>query len=242
MKPDQTITQALLGFGEQIDPRLYFPALEHAALELVLHDPYAFALAACLDRGTKSEIIWNLPYDIQQSLGHLDPHLIHQLSLDELAALLNRLPRRPRYMHDAPRTIQELTRLVVEDCDGNAALLWKGKRAQTVQRTFESLHGVGPGIASMTVLLIEKAFDVHFPDRWSMDIKPDVHTMRVLHRLGLIQEAAEGSAVRAARALNPKFPGGLDGPLWVIGKTWCHAALPRCRDCPMETLCPKVNV
>lgn len=39
----------------------------------------------------------------------------------------------------------------------------------------------------MAVLLIERAFDIRFPDvdRSAMDIKPDVHTMRVLYRLRL---------------------------------------------------------
>jgi hypothetical protein len=120
-------------------------------------------------------------------LGHLDPHHIYQMSVEELVDLFARLPRRPPYVNDTPRTLKELTRIVVEECGGDASRIWMGKRASEVKGTFLSIHGVGPGIASMAVLLIEAAFPIHFDDldRKDMDIKPDVHTVRVLYRLGV---------------------------------------------------------
>lgn len=55
------LTGAILQFGATIDPRALFPVLIAAAAELALSDPYAFALATCLDRGTKADIIWTIP-------------------------------------------------------------------------------------------------------------------------------------------------------------------------------------
>jgi len=153
--------------------------------------------------------------------------------------LFSRLPKRPRYINDAPRTLQELTRIVVEECDGDAANIWRGKRAAEVNRTFVSIHGVGTGIANMGVLLIEAGFGVRFSDldRKHMDIKPDIHTKRVLYRLGVSEEETDEAAIAAARKLHPEFPGELDGALWEIGREWCFASNPDCANCPMMRSC-----
>ena len=235
------IYKALLDFGNTLDPAELFSTLVPEAAKLVLSDPYAFALATCLDRGTKAIIIWTIPYDIKKALGHLDPQRINLMSLEELAGLLARLPRRPRYINDAPRTIKELTRIVVEECNGDASGIWKSKRASEVKRILMSIHGVGPGIANMGVLLIERAFNIRFDDldHSRMDIKPDVHTKRVLYRLGVSGMETEQDAIEAARRLNPKYPGEIDGALWLIGRKWCHASNPNCPDCPMTRSCSK---
>jgi endonuclease III len=235
------IRQALLDCGQAFDSAVLFPTVIPEAAPLVVSDPYAFAIATCLDRGTKADIIWTIPYDIYQLLGHLDPNRIYQMSLEELADLFARLPRRPRYVNDAPRTIKELTRIVVEECGGDASTIWKDKRASEVKRTFLSIHGVGPGISSMAVLLIEAAFSIRFDDldRRNMDIKPDVHTIRVLYRLGVSQAMTEQAAVEAARRLSPEYPGAVDAPLWNIGRTWCHAIAPNCFECCVESICAK---
>ena len=131
-------------FGETVSNEALFPTVvPEAEFQLIASDPYAFAIAVCLDRGTKAEIIWTIPYDMKTELGHLHPQQIHKMSLDELAALFERLPRRPRYVNDAPKTIQDLTPIVVDECDGDAANIWKEQSAAEVNRTFVTVHGVG---------------------------------------------------------------------------------------------------
>jgi endonuclease III len=235
------ITQGLLAFGETVSIEALFPTVVPEAALLIATDSYAFSIAVCLDRGTKVEIIWTIPYDMKNNLGHLDPRRIYQMSLDELTNLFERLPRRPRYVNDAPKTIRDLTRIVIEECDGDATRIWKGKRSTQVNRTFQSIHGVGPGIANMGVLLIEKAFAVRFSDldRTRMDIKPDVHTVRVLYRLGASRVNGNEAAIAATRQMNPAFPGELDGALWEIGRRWCFASNPNCSDCIMRAVCAK---
>ena len=76
-------------------------------------------------------------------------------------------------------------------------------------------------------------------DHSKMDIKADVHTMRVLYRLGVAAGQAEGSAMAAARRLHPSYPGELDGALWLIGRKWCHAGEPECTCCPIMGACAK---
>jgi endonuclease III len=235
------ITKELLAFGSSVSTEALFPTLVPEAATLIANDPYAFAIAVCLDRGTKAKIIWTVPYYMKNELGHLDPQRIYAMSLDELASLFARLPRRPRYVNAAPRTICDLTRIVIEECGGNAANLWLGRKAAEVNRTFVSIHGVGPGIANMGVLLIEKAFGVRFSDldRTRMDIKPDVHTVRVLYRLGVSIAETTASAIEATRKMNPSFPGEVDGALWEIGRNWCRVSDPNCTKCPLNDVCIK---
>lgn len=241
IKHNAEITKALLEFGKILDPAELFPVMVPEASRLVATDPYAFAMATCLDRGAKAELIWTIPYDIKNHLGHLDPSRIYKMSIKELEEMFSQLPRKPRYVNDAPRTIKDLTRIVVEECDGDAFRMWTGKYAADVKRTFISIHGVGEGIASMAVLLIEKAFPIRFKDheRPRMNIKADVNTMRVLYRLGVSDGEDDESALEAARRMNPEWPGELDAPLWVIGRKWCFAREPYCPQCPLSMVCVK---
>jgi endonuclease III len=236
-----SITKELLEYNTTLDPADLFPVVIPQAAELIVNDPYAFCFAACLNRGTKAEIIWTIPYDFKNLYGHLDPYQIYKLRLTELVHFIHWLPRMPRYKNDAPRTIYELTQIVVEECDGDASKIWKDKRADDVKRTFTSIHGVGEGIANMAVLLIEAAFKVRFSDldHTRMDIKPDVHTKRVLFRLGVSKAETEQAAIEAARLLHPAYPGELDGALWIIGRKWCHPINLECPQCPMTRVCTK---
>jgi endonuclease III len=237
-----TITKRLLEFTPTVANSSLFPTVVPEAAPLIETDPYAFLIAVCLDRGSKAEVIWTIPYDMKVKLGHLDPQLIYKMSLEELAELFLQLPRKPRYVNDAPKTIRDLTRFVVEECDGDASNVWEGRRASDVNRILQSIHGVGSGIANMGVLLIEKAFDKRFHDldRSRMDIKPDVHTVRVLYRLGASEAQTVDTALATSRLMNPTFPGGLDGGLWEIGRRWCYASNPNCDACPMNRDCAKL--
>lgn len=104
------------------------------------------------------------------------------MSKDEIEAILRSLPRKLRYMSDASRTIKSLSRVVVEECNGDASRLWEEETALEVREILKRIYGVGEGIARMVVLLLERVRGVQFPDsnRRLMDIKPDVHTRRVL--------------------------------------------------------------
>ena len=237
----ELIRQALLECGKAFDSAELFPTVVPGAAGLVVSDPYAFSIATCLDRGTKADIIWTIPYDIKNLLGHLDPYGIYQMSLEELAEMFARLPRKPRFKNDAPRTVMELTKIIVEEYGGHADMIWEGKNSDQVKKKFDSVYGVGVGIANMAVLLIEKAFPYRFSDldRPSMDIKPDTHTRRVLYRLGVSEAETDKAAIVAARLINPAYPGEIDGVLWLIGRTWCHPINPDCQNCCMTKVCAK---
>lgn len=231
----------LLEFGRTISPLELFPLLHKDADALIEENPFAFALAAVLDRGTKSEIIWTIPYYLQEKIGELNPRFFMSKTLEEIGKIFQELPLKPRYINDAPRTVKELSEIVVNEFNGDASKIWRNKSSKYVKKTFQRVYGVGPGISSMAVLLLERCFGIHFDDidHRDMDVKPDVHVIRVFSRLGFISRQNEEAALKAARELNPEYPGAIDAPIWVIGRRWCTANAPQCSHCPLNEVCPK---
>jgi len=240
----QKILEYLLELKKTVGNDFLFPVQDPNARILVPSSPYAFCIASSLDRGTKAEIIWTIPYWISVLTGHLDPVLFYKLPLSEIEEIFAKLPRKPRYLNAAPRTFQSITGLIIDEFGGNPQSIWEGKTAKEVKQTFLSVYGVGNGIANMILILIEDAYGVAFSDldHTKMDIKPDVHTMRVLFRLGISSQINEKSAIEAARLISPQYPGAIDGPLWYLGKSHCHAIDPRCGKCKMDNVCQKVGV
>lgn len=243
-RPDviSKVVPALLEYGKTIDPAELIPASDQEAARLVATDPYAFLVAACLDRGTRTEIIWGIPFELKKLLGHLDPRIIAKVDLSELSGIFYKLPFKPRFINAAPRTIKELTTIVINECDGDASLIWRNRTATQTKRILKGIYGVGEGIASMTLLLIESVFGARFKDREELDIKPDVHTMRVLFRLGLSETTSPEAAIAAARKAHPECPGELDAALWSIGRKWCFADNPNCFSCPVKNYCEKIAI
>jgi endonuclease-3 len=233
--------EKLLEFGEKVTAEELVPVLVKEAAKDIT-DPFAFVLAGVLDRGTKAEVIWTIPYYLKQQLVKLDPYFFANASIEEIAEIFRKLPRKPRYINDAPYTVKGLAKIIVNEYNGQTQKLWENRRAQSVQATLERIYGVGPGIASMIILLLERWFKIHFDDidHTKMDVKSDVHIIRVFQRLGFISEPTSTAALEAARRLNPKFPGALDAPAWYIGRNWCTASISRCDQCPVTEVCPKV--
>jgi len=232
----------LLEIGKTIDRSNFFPTLIPGATEFALSNPFAFLLACCLDRGTKTELIWTIPSDLLGLLGHLEPARLAAMPISQISEIVAGLPRKPRYVHATPRTISDLALLVVGRGGGDARRLWQGRSAAEFKAAIRTVHGVGPQLANMTPLLVEMAFGVRFPDRPTIDIKADVHTIRVLYRMGLASAADQASAIAAARQLNPSFPGEVDAPLWTIGRRWCSQSSPSCSSCAVAPWCARVGV
>ena len=236
--------QLLLEHGKLMPSETLIQALNPEASNFIKENDFAFIFACVLDRGTKAEIIWTLPYYIKEKTGVFTPSYFSSLSLEAIDELMRSLPKRPRYLRAAPRTVKEVSQLIINDYEGNAENLWKNRSAEDVNKTLQSIFGVGPGIASMTILLLEKTRGVIFSeyDHSKMDIKPDVHTTRVLFRLGFITDENTSLALQAARQINPAYPGLIDAPLWDIGRKWCKATSPLCGSCPLNTACHYNNI
>jgi len=244
-KPDGVLdarVKKLLELRETINAADLVPVLVKEAGFLIKNDPFAFILAAVLDRGTKAEIIWTIPYYIKEQLGTLQPSYFANATIDDLVEVIRRLPVKPRYTRDAPRTMQELSRIIVQEYSGQAQKIWENRTSKAVETTMRRVYGVGPGIASMITLLLERWFKVEFNDldHRDMDVKADVHVIRVFNRIGFISESNSQAALLAARKLNPPYPGALDSATWMIGRKYCYATNPACYQCQVKDCCPKI--
>lgn len=204
-------------------------------------NPLAFLMAASIDRGARAESVWKIPFTLNCRLGHLDPNILSQYTIDQMEAILRSLAKKPRYPRQAAQTIVHLSKLVADEFDGNAANIWLGRSPLEVTQTLDRIWGIGPGIAHMTVRILKDEFGYNPPsESWrKVDVKPDVQVRRVFYRSGIAQDKNESTAVHAARQLHPDFPGLLDWPAWEIGRTWCRESNPNCNECPLRGACIK---
>ena len=129
----------------------------------------------------------------------------------------------------APR-IQAILREVSER-EGEFDLSRLGSMSDAEARRYlTSLPGIGPKTAAV-VLSFALGRDA---------IPVDTHVHRVARRLGIVPPTS--SAERADRLLHELVPAGLRTPLHValirLGREICKAPVPRCRQCPLNDLCP----
>ena len=239
----RTVVQALLAYRAQQKTGGPFTKSKEAD-EFLRQNPFAFVLAASIDRGALAENIWEVPFLLRNLLGHLDPRRLSHMTNDGLEAVLRSLNKRPRYPRQAAQTILSLSKLVVDQFAANAASMWENKAPREVVRILQQVWGVGPGIAHMTVRILvdEFRYDPGPKGLQQIDVKPDRQLVRVFHRTGLIRERNENASVKVARELHPEFPGLLDWPAWEIGRSWCDENDPACAHCPLGAVCSAIDV
>lgn len=208
--------------------------------DLIYTNPFAFLIGAAFDRGMPWQKAWEIPYWIDQK-GQLEASMLAAMGEPDLQHLLESLPIKPRYgCAKGARTLSDAANLVMKfDAGGDAGTIWEGAHPLEVQKRLERIYGVGPGIAHMAIRILRDDWGKFKGQESEIDVKPDVHVMRVFKRTGLTETESEKNAVEAARDLNPCFPGGLDWPAWDIGINWCRPTNPLCSDCPLTVVCPK---
>lgn len=101
-------------------------------------------------------------------------------------------------------------------------------RRRDRQRRLQALPGIGMALSRMAVLVPVRIYGLlgGQSSLAQLDVKPDVHVMRVFRRCGFIgSRQTRMDAVRAARALHPPFPAALAAPTYNIGRQWCRPTL-----------------
>ena len=208
---------------------------------LIRRDTFAFLVAVAFDRGMLWHKAWQIPAEIHRQ-GLLDPELLAAMSETELVELIDGLPVRPRYgSRRGARTLSDAARLVCDRFGGNAADIWEDASPAEVEKTLQEIYGLGQGIASMTTRILRDDFGCFRGQERQIDVKPDVHVLRVFQRTGLTETQSASQAIRAARRLSPDFPGALDWAAWQIGQLWCHPTEPDCDACPLTEVCAKAS-
>ena len=240
MEP-KSVVERLKEFGQTRTDDSDWRVLDSETESLIRRNPFAFLIAVAFDRGMPWQKAWRIPAEIDRQ-GRLDPKLLASMGETELIGLLDGLAVRPRYgAKQGARTLSDAARLVWERFGGDADAIWKDASPAEVEKTLQDIHGLGAGIASMAIRILRDDFDCFRGQERQIDVKPDLHLLRVFRRVGLIDDDSANQAIRAARArrLNPEFPGEPDWPAWRIGQLWCHSTEPDCGRCPLTGDCAK---
>jgi endonuclease III len=145
------------------------------------------------------------------------------------------------YAHHLPETAKHM----LNHYEGDARLIWQDHQSpKVIEKKFDDLPLIGPAIAKMAVKILVKNYGLilgrsAFSD---LDVKPDVHVTRVFKRSALVGKDANWEVVvQAARKWVPKDPSILDTAGWNIGREWCFATKPDCKNCPVSPFCIKLT-
>lgn len=240
----QAIIAALKDHGRTVGVEELMFTSPSLMRELLDNEPFAFLVAALVDKQMATETAWQLPEKLRARLGHLDPVRLSKLSEDELLGVIQQIDGKPRYQREAAKSIVRAAKRVCEHYECDTRNTWRGRRVWDINRRLQEFHGIGPGIAAMIVNLLTCLNEIELrpEDRECTEIKPDVHLIRVFRRLGLVEGSTEQEAIQAARRLCPEYPAILDAPAWHIGRKWCRPKNPNCPECPLSAVCPRIDV
>lgn len=211
----------------------------------------AFLLGVMFDRSVKADRAWEAARWINDSFGA--PTTVRSL-WDELSTVESRRligflrygnggRALHRHYKTFARQLPEAARLLIKKYDGDPRRIWNNKRdVAEVRKRLEEIPGIGPALSRMAVLILARNYGLLGGKAAlsQLDIKPDIHVMRVFKRCGFLSHTAKpNDAVVVAQHLYPKFPGALDAPAFNIGINWCRPSKPKCTECPIVIACPR---
>ncbi len=206
---------------------------------LIKERPEAFLFGVLFTQGIRAEAAWAGPYLLKERLGHLDLGLI----MSDPASVRRAVQQRPmlhRFKEALPKWIVSASRRLLEEYGGEASGLWReGSSSAQVRDRLLEFDGIGPKKAAMAVEILIRHFRVPLVDREQGQVAYDVHVRRVFLRSGLATTDTVREIVAAARRANPRAPGLLDLPAWLIGREYCRPSEPLCGECPLGRVCAK---
>jgi endonuclease III len=200
-------------------------------------NPHLFLLACIANKQIKAEKAWSMPYQLHHLFSDVSFSNLETLKSEDWLKLSKQVGY--RYANKTAESFELAVKLIRAQYDGNAANVWNDKpsSAEIIQRLRE-FKGVGQKIAAMTAQILVRAFGVEYSDYKRLDIAVDVHTRRVMKRLGLVSmNGNDQEIISKAREMNPEFPGIFDLPLWKVGRNFCHDSKPDCKMCGLKSNC-----
>jgi len=201
-----------------------------------------FLIATILDQGVRFEEAWEVPKILEKRLGHLNPMLISQMSVPDLARII----RNPKSLHRFPNKmaeyLKESCRCLATKYNSDFRNVWKDLDSSQTSRVIErfmDFKGFGQKKSTMATRILWELGPLSNFDTKQIDVSLDRHVVRVFLRTGLVNKEDPNEILIVSRKLLPAFPALLDPPSWKIGKDFCHRTNPRCYFCPLREPCPK---
>lgn len=202
------------------------------------NNPHAFVLACLMDRQMRAERAWEIPSRIYEELGTFNISKLGCVSREKYVDIFTK-----NSLHRFNEKSAEVFYLAIQDIinkyEGNAARIWSDRPSSaSVVYRFLEFKGCGIKIATMAANILARQFKIPFSDHYSIDISPDIHVQRVMHRMGFVDDTATiEMIIYKARELSPEFPGLIDFSCWEIGKNYCRPTSPNCKECIVSTEC-----
>lgn len=208
----------------------------------IVNYPHAYVLACCMDRQTKAERAWMIPYKVKEILGGFEFSTLKDISLEEWKEIFSKYSLH-RFNETMSTVFYEAIQTIATEYNGNASQIWENKPSSaSVVYRFLQFKGVGIKIATMATNILARQFKVPFSDYYSIDVSPDVHVKRVMYRNGLVnKDATNEEILYKARELCPEFPGIIDYSLWEVGRNWCRPTNPDCDNCILKAECNQLD-
>lgn len=135
---------------------------------LISRDPFALLTGALLDQQFPMERAFAGPAKILERFGTLDPAAIAAADAEAFAELCATPPAVHRYGRSMAGRIQQLAQVIVDQYDGDGALVWTGAAdGRDLAKRLEGLPGFGKAKVKMFVALLGKQLDVR-PPGWEL--------------------------------------------------------------------------
>ncbi len=131
------------------------------------------------------------------------------------------------------KTIQQVSRIIVEKFHGNLMSILS-MSFEEARKTLIQLPGVGPKTADVVLLFCAE----------KPTIPIDTHVNRVSKRLGLAPKNGDYEAVRKSiqSFYSPKFFLDVHVLLISLGRNYCKARNPLCKQCTVNMFCPSRKI
>lgn len=236
------IAQKLIELGNAQEMKELTFAENKEADQLILSDPFAFLLAVIFDQMIVAERAWTVPHLLWGRLGHLDVVQIARMDPVNFERIIRINPALHRFPAKMAKWVISAAQRVERQYGGDAGRIWNDNpRASDLQNRFDEFDGISQKKASMAANILVRDRQIPVSDRQGIDVSYDVQVRRVFLRAGLVAEDTEEAIIGVARELNPDYPGALDLAAWYIGRNHCRPRDPRCHECPLGNLCPKIG-
>ena len=130
--------------------------------QLLSEDPFALLIGMVLDQQVPLERAFSSPRDLKERLGgKLDAVEIASMDPAKLAGIFSERPALHRFPASNAERVQQLSRIIVEDYEGDAARIWDGATTGAeLLRRVRALPGFGEQKAKIFVALLGKQLDV----------------------------------------------------------------------------------
>jgi len=191
-------------------------------------DPFGALVATILSQNTNDRNGYAAFSSLAESIG-VTPWKISRAPLGALEDAI-----RPAGIYrERARKLREMARIVVERYGGDLSRVL-AMDMENARTALMELPGVGPKTADVVLLFCA-----------SMPTFPvDTHISRVSRRLGLVRAGAGYEEIRS-RLQSIFEPGDYRAAhrlLIQLGRVHCRARGPRCDECPMSDICPRIGL